>query len=150
MNILILAAAGLIMGAGSGSISGVIMSDQWGNPWVEVGALTDKDKALVIIYDCAGKPRTIGETPLSSLGSENSFKGFRPYLNATLQDLAAVSNQRKFQIDCMAASRAGQACGRNPERRDCKVVLEPSNNGGAVIPVDAWTAYDKMHPRERN
>lgn len=133
------------MQMGIWSIGGVIMDDQWGNKWLEVS--NETGKALVTIYDCAGAPKIIGEIPARSMGSENNFSGFKPYLNATMRDLAAVSNESQFEKDCMAQSKMGQACEQNPKRYDCKVVLEPAD-GGNMIPPDAWKAYEAMHPRK--
>lgn len=128
--------------SGVASIRGVGMSDQWGNPWIEVTAVPGKGKATVSIFDCTGKSSVIGEVPLSSLGSENNFKGFKPYMNATLKDLAAVSNESTFERNCMAESRSGQACEANPKRSDCRVVLQPTD-GGNMIPADAWKALQR-------
>lgn len=130
---------------GTATTGGVIMSDQWGNKWIQVG--NETGKVLVTIYDCAGTPKIIGEVPARSLASGNNFSGFKPYLNATERDLAAVYNEAQFEKNCMEEGRRGQACEPNPKRYDCKVVLEPAD-GGNMIPPAAWKAYEAMHPRK--
>lgn len=136
----------LEMSIGTGS-SGIVYSDQWGNPWMEVMTPADGKKAIVSIFDCAGVRRAIGEVPMPRPADmASNFTGFKPYLNATMRDLAAVSNQASFERNCLEQSRQRQACEPAPKRYDCKVVLEPAN-GGNSIPADAWKAYEAMHPR---
>lgn len=144
MKSILLIAAATIGLSGSPGISGMQMPDQWGNPWLEVDVAQDGKPAIVSVFDCAGKPHVIGEEPAKSVGSGSDFAGFRPYLSATIQDLAAVSFQASWEKRCMQQSKAMQACDPNPSRDDCTVVERPSGRSFG-IPLDAYDSYKNMH-----
>lgn len=140
---LLFAAATLWMSASSGSISGSGSVDQWGNDWVWVNA--HGGTALVSVYDCDGTPHIIGEVPIASLGSGDNFNGFKPYRNASDQDLVAVDEQEQFERSCMAQSQTGGACGPIPERRDCIVVERRASNHSTLISQRAYGWWKAVH-----
>lgn len=138
--------AASIISSTSISIGGISMPDQWGNPWLEIKVLSEK-QAIVSLFDCDGKPKAVGEVPVHSVGSENNFSGFRPYLTATLADLTAISIQAAWEKQCMADSKMARACEPNPRRDDCAVVERPTGRA-LMVPQDAWKTYQALHPEQ--
>lgn len=126
-------------------IGGIGYDDQFGNPWVKAEDAKN-GKALVSIFDCAGKPRIVGEEPSRSIGSGNDFAGFRPYANATWNDLDAIYRYKDWERRCLVIAKSGVACEPNPTRHDCRIVEVPVPNYSSIISSEAAKAYEAAHP----